>query len=173
MSFAINQSSSSSSSSSSRTVNFTPPKVDVNWDGESVATLTLALNCTHTAATYQAFAWLVYAESGSLETTIQGQKIELPYEAGERQFGIDPFSGTKVYYGDQTITTSVVGASATILFSGLNKSNAPYGWRLRATVSGNHRVLAFGKLSVMDFNVNDRPSGSMNYVSGTTAAQCF
>lgn len=170
MSFAINQ---SSSSSSTRTVNFTPPKVDVNWDGESVASLTLGLNCTHTAATYQAFAWPVWAESGSILVNLGSQDVEVPYESGERNFAVNLGNGGKMYVSDQTITTSVVGASATILFSGLNKSYAPYGWRLRATVSGNHRVLAFGKLSVMDFNVDDRPSGSVNYVSGTTAAQCF
>ena len=170
-----------SGSSSTRTVSFAPPKINVEWDGESQATLQIGLNCASTGATYVVTAYRIFPSDGAIEYEVTiggepGERAQADYEAGERRFDVEGGSASspiKSYASDSTWTPSVSGTVASVAFSGLTASFAPYSWRLKATVGGVARVLAFGKLSVTGFNPENTSAGVIDYVSGTTVTGCF
>lgn len=139
-----------------KTLTFTPPRVDIVWDGESKAVAHIGLNCISTAGTYVASVQDVSLIGFDLGGTAAVQ-------AGE-------------FYGPAIpIPSTVVGTVATLLVSSIAPLRQGFvkGWKLTATEGGAVKVLAFGRITSAGLNVAADQSASLNYVSGVTAVYCF
>ena len=153
----FNNNPSSYAANMAKTLTFTPPRVDIVWDGQSQAVARVGLNCTNTAATYTAQAYSV-----SLADILDGEgHIAIP--AGE-------FFGFPI-----AIPATVSGTVATLLVSGIGPlaQGAVRGWKLTATEGSAVKVLAFGRITSAGLNVTADQSASLNHVSGVTAVSCF
>lgn len=140
-----------------KNLTFTPPRIDIVWDGVSRAVANIGLNCASTAATYTAQAYNVSFE-------------DLLSEDGELLRPAGQFFGAPI-----AIPVTVVGATATLLVSGIGAlgQDDVRGWRLTATEGSAVKVLAFGRITSVGLNVAANQETSLNLVSGVTAVSCL